>query len=236
MAVSWTASLSSRQRSSSSRSATYSPCAARTPVSRAAGAPPGSGRASTRRRDSSIAASTASVAGSGPYTTTTLSRSRIVWAPAVATAAPTRCGRFRVAMTTLTVGEGPPPARSASLEHRRDRPEQDLEVEPHRPAVDVGEIELDPPVEVLLAPSLHLPQPGDAGLHRQPAAMPQVVALDLPRERWSGSDEAHLAADDVPQLRQLVEARRAQDPAGPGQPRIVGHLEGGAADLVLLEE
>ena len=44
-----------------------------------------------------------------------------------------------------------PVAGSAALEHRRDGPEHDLEVEPDRPAVDVGEVEGDPPVEVVVA-------------------------------------------------------------------------------------
>ena len=60
-----------------------------------------------------------------------------------------------------------------------------------------------------------LPQAGDAGLHRQPAAMPQVVALDLARERRPRADEAHLAAQHVQELRQLVEARASQEPARP---------------------
>ena len=74
------------------------------------------------------------------------------------------------------------------------------------------------------------------GLHRQPAAMPQVVAVDLARQRRAGPDEAHLAEQHVPHLGQLVEARGPQEAAGPREARIVGHLERVAPDLVPLLE
>src|SRR5439155_9665327 len=80
--------------------------------------------------------------------------------------------------------------RSAAREHCGDRPDHDLEVEPDRPAIDVGEVELHPSIEVLLAPRLDLPQAGDPGLHRQPAAVPQVVARDLAGERRPRANEA----------------------------------------------
>ena len=48
-----------------------------------------------------------------------------------------------------------------------------------RPAVDVLEVRLDPAVELGSRAALDLPEPGDAGLHRQPAAVPEVVVGDL---------------------------------------------------------
>ena len=47
---------------------------------------------------------------------------------------------------------------SAALQHRRDRLGDDLEIEPDRPAVDVGEVERDPAVEVVVSPRRDLPQ------------------------------------------------------------------------------
>ena len=67
--------------------------------------------------------------------------------------------------------------------------------------VDVVEVTLDPPVEVLLLPRIDLPQPGDAGLHRKPSSMPDVVPGDLGRKGRTRPDEAHVAAKDVPDLR-----------------------------------
>src|SRR5450759_3009434 len=92
---------------------------------------------------------------------------------------------------------------SAALQcdHSRYGPGDDLEIEPQRPAIDVLEIALDPPVEVGIVPRADLPETGDAGFHRQPPPVPDVIALDLGGQRRARPDEAHLAAQHVPQLR-----------------------------------
>ena len=85
---------------------------------------------------------------------------------------------------------------------------------------------LDPSVEVRLATRGHLPESGHPRPHGQSTSVPHVVAGHLGRQRRPRPDEAHLAAQDVQQLRQLVERCPAQPPAGSGHPRVVGHLEG----------
>jgi hypothetical protein len=60
----------------------------------------------------------------------------------------------------------------------------------------------------------------DPGLHLESAALPRRVALDLVRERRARPDQAHVAAHDVPELRELVEREAPQDSAGPRDPRI----------------
>ena len=62
-----------------------------------------------------------------------------------------------------------PGRRLATLHSRRDRPRQDLDVQPERPAVDVFEVGGDPAIELRLAARPDLPQAGDPRLHRQPA-------------------------------------------------------------------
>ena len=91
-------------------------------------------------------------------------------------------------------------------------------------------------VEVRVAAAADLPQAGDAGLHRQPAAVPQVVARDLVGERRPRADEAHLAAEHVPQLGQLVERGPPQEAADPRDARVVVELEHRAAELVAIGE
>jgi len=76
--------------------------------------------------------------------------------------------------------------RPAAEEHRRDRPQDDLDVAPERPAVDVLEVELHPLVEVDLAAAAHLPGAGDPGPHREAAALPALVLIDLGRQRRIG--------------------------------------------------
>ncbi len=46
--------------------------------------------------------------------------------------------------------------------------------------------------------------------------------LDELRPLWTRADEAHVAFDHVPQLRELVQARGAEPPANPGEPLTVG--------------
>src|SRR5213593_1988818 len=55
---------------------------------------------------------------------------------------------------------------AAAAEHRGDRLQEDLDVEPEGPVVDVLHLALDPVLELRRAP-VHLPQAGDARLHAE---------------------------------------------------------------------
>ena len=126
-------------------------------------------------------------------------------------------------------------SRTCQLSERPERPRQheprrlgdDLEVEPQRAVGDVLEV-----VRELLGPrhlarQAQLGEAGDPGRHDQ--ALP--VGGDLRRELLeeqrpdrARADDAHLAAQHVPELRQLVELGGAQDPPDArllarGQPR-----------------
>ena len=57
--------------------------------------------------------------------------------------------------------------------------------------------------------------------------------LDLGRQRRPGPDDAHLAAQHVPELRDLVDRQLAQEPADPGDSRVVADLEQRPVALVL---
>ena len=72
----------------------------------------------------------------------------------------------------------------------------------------------------------HLPEAGDPGLGVEHApAVPGLVLLDLVRQRRARPDQRHVASEHVPELRQLVEARLAQEAAERRHARIVGELE-----------
>src|SRR5206468_2480246 len=58
------------------------------------------------------------------------------------------------------------------------------------------------------------------------------VALDLVGDRRARADEAHVALEDVPELRQLVEARLAEPRTDARHARIAGDLEDRADHLV----
>ncbi len=70
-----------------------------------------------------------------------------------------------------------------------------------------------------------LPEARDAGLDHEPAVHVVGVPRDLAGERGARADERHRPAEHVEQLRQLVEAVAAQEPADAGHPRVGGHLE-----------
>src|SRR3954468_11715657 len=104
-----------------------------------------------------------------------------------------------------------------AVERRGDRHQEDLEVEREGPVLDVVVVPLDPVAQGgLPAEPVHLRPSGDAGLD----AVAVRIALDPGAEHvdelgplGARAHEAHLATDDVDQLRQLVEAGAAQEGA-----------------------
>src|SRR5262249_5179772 len=95
------------------------------------------------------------------------------------------------------------------------RPQQYLQVDEWRPVLDVPDIELDSFVPGQARAAVDLRPAGQAGLDLQPAALARRVALDLVGERGPRPDHAHVAADDVPELRQLVDRQPAQEHTRP---------------------
>src|SRR6185369_14713968 len=115
------------------------------------------------------------------------------------------------------------PLHAGTPEEGGHRPDDDLQVEQRRLALDVLEIELDAGRPRERVPTLGLGKTGDAGPNAEPAPLPLVIALDLVAERGARSDDAHLAGSDVEQLRQLVERQPAQHPSHTGDPLAIGN-------------
>src|SRR3954470_16171080 len=122
--------------------------------------------------------------------------------------------------------------RALPRQHHGDRLQQDLEVEHRRPGVDVLEVELHPAIEVDVVPPADLPEAGEAGLHGQAPALPALVLGHLLGNRRPGAHQAHVPPQHVPELRQLVEAEAAKEPADRRHPRIALQLEDRAVHLV----
>ena len=70
----------------------------------------------------------------------------------------------------------------------------------------------------------HLPQAGHPGLHGESLVVRVLVVLELVLERRPRPDERHVPEEHVHELRQLVQARLAQEPADRGDARIGGQL------------
>ena len=83
--------------------------------------------------------------------------------------------------------------------------------------VDVVEVEPEHPVAVQVAPAADLPGAGDPGDHREPPGVALGVELGellaVAELERPGADQAHLAHQDVPELRELVQAGPPEEPA-----------------------
>src|SRR5437660_6927888 len=118
----------------------------------------------------------------------------------------------RTAVTAARLA-GPPPAGRAlvgAAEKRERRAREDLQVDQWRAVLDVPEVQLDALLPGQRGPAVDLRPAGDPRLHVETAALSRGVALDLVGERRARPDQAHVAANHVPQLRQLVDRQTAQ--------------------------
>src|SRR6266498_1404604 len=105
-------------------------------------------------------------------------------------------------------------------------------VEPHRPILEVVEVQANEVVEGEARPAGDLPE---AGHPRQDAVAPAVPVLEqqvVPHGEGTGADEAHLAPEDVEHLGDLVDREAPQRAADPRDAWIVADLEQRAADFV----
>ena len=97
------------------------------------------------------------------------------------------------------------------------------------PVVDVQQVQ--PPVraEGRVVPGFGLPQAGYPWPHDGPPLMLLVELGGLLGHGESRSHQAHPAGQDIPELRELVDARLSQEAADPGHPWVIGRLEEGTA-------
>src|SRR5262245_40469022 len=123
---------------------------------------------------------------------------------------------------------GAPAAGDAAIrpgEQRQRRADEDLEVEPGRAMVDVPDVELDPLLPWQRRPTVHLRPARQARPHLEAAPLALRVRVHLVAESRAGADQAHLAAEHIPELRQLVERRppeQAADPRDAAVPLVDG--------------
>src|SRR5207245_8405542 len=89
--------------------------------------------------------------------------------------------------------------------------DEDGKVPEQRSGLDVADVEPVHVEEAQRAATAHLPEAGDARLHHEPRSDPVGILGDRIRDVRARADEAHLAAQHVPQLRELVEARAPQE-------------------------
>src|SRR5918998_4122634 len=118
-----------------------------------------------------------------------------------------------VSARELITGRRLPSSRRALVgpaEESERRAQKDPEVDERRAVVDVPDVERDPLGPRQRRASVHLRPSREPRLHLEPAPLVRGVALDLVRKRRPRPDEAHVAAQDVEQLRQLVDRQTAK--------------------------
>ncbi len=113
-----------------------------------------------------------------------------------------------------------PSGRRRRAQQHRDGAQQDAQVERERAVLDVPDVELDPLGPRERGAAVDLRPARQPGLDLEPAALALGVALDLVGERRARADEAHLAAQHVPQLGQLVDRGLAQQVADARDARV----------------
>src|SRR5919202_85875 len=111
--------------------------------------------------------------------------------------------------------------RPAPRHHRRQRPQDQPHVRPQGPVGDVQVVELDHLLERDARAAQDLPQAGEARRQVDARAQPAVQLAMLGLDERARADEAHLALEDVPELRELVEARDPQQTPDARDPRVV---------------
>src|SRR5262245_56677206 len=138
-----------------------------------------------------------------------------------------------VKRTAVTTAEGsgaarairlrPPPSGRTAVgtpEERERRSQEDREIHAWGAVVDVPDVELDPVRPRERGAAVDLGPAGEPGPHLEAAALVLVVLLDLVAERRPRADDAHVAANHIPELRQLVDGGPAQEAPDARDPRV----------------
>src|SRR5579884_4497090 len=113
---------------------------------------------------------------------------------------------------------------AAGGRHDHERLADDPEVAPKAPVLDVLAVEFDAPFVFHLVAAVDLPGAGQARAGAQIRGDVVAIFPHFRRDDRPRPDEAHLALEDVPQLRQFVEAALAQYLAKRRDARVVLEL------------
>src|SRR5687767_11966940 len=125
---------------------------------------------------------------------------------------------------------------AAAGEDRKGRLEEDRDVEPDRPVLDVVEVEPHEVVEREVRAARDLPQARDSRQHEIALAVPRLELVVVAQRQGSRADQAHLAGEHVQYLGQLVERELPQEAADAGDARVLADLEESSRRLVVLFE
>jgi hypothetical protein len=100
--------------------------------------------------------------------------------------------------------------------------QQDPEVQPQTPVIDIPSIQFEPPAEGDVLPAVDLRPARDAGLDVVSSGLLRRVMRQVLGQERAGAHETHLSREDVPELRQLVDACPPQEATEASEALVVG--------------
>ena len=102
-------------------------------------------------------------------------------------------------------------ADAIAAERLPDGQGNDLQVEPERRVVDIPDVQLELFFPAQRVAAVYLSPAGDPRAHVVPTRLLGRVERQVFHQKGPRSDETHVPAEHVPEFRQLVQARRAQN-------------------------
>src|SRR4029077_1419488 len=98
----------------------------------------------------------------------------------------------------------------------------------------IKEVELHPAIELQAAAPLEGPEAGQPRSHPQAATLPGLVVFHFRGQRRSWSHQGHVSAQNIPELRELIQAQHSHPMPYDRAPGVVLHFEDWTIDLVQL--
>jgi len=113
---------------------------------------------------------------------------------------------------------------AVSTKHDVSGFKEDVKIQQDGLASDIVDIEHNTSPIVRVIPTCDLPKSGNTGLSREISVEVAPISKQLLAYNRSWTDEAHFSPDNVPQLRQLIEACTSQEPSDACDTRVVAKL------------
>ena len=118
-----------------------------------------------------------------------------------------------------------------------DRFQNDLEIQPQRPIIDVRAVQANYFFEIGdVGSSADLPKTGESGHQGKTALVVVVVLLVFCNGGRTGANKRHIAQQNVPELGKFVNGCAADELAYLGDAGIILHLEHMSAHLILFHQ
>ncbi len=95
-----------------------------------------------------------------------------------------------------------------------------LNIQPKGLVPHIGDVEIDHLIERGLILAADLPKPCESRQGPEPFLLPGRIVLGFIRNTGPGSNQAHVSAQDVDELRQLIQPRRTQQCSEWNQARV----------------